>query len=198
MRLDVSDPPPYEDDFSLHFEAWDRSESDILRLLNVLEAPAEVINRLIAVRRLQRKLAVTPPEAPPDAFLTGQASVLRRRIARFLETECDDSPIRVVHGNTKARRKALSEASLATEPLDDRLFRLIQAAHGSEAYAAAYFLSEPLYQLTTYYEPCNYILWGYVVDEYGQDPYQPALDLWKEGAQLGHDDAGYFVFVEER
>lgn len=197
MGLDVSDPPAYEDDFSLHFEAWDRSESDILRLLDVIDAPAEVINRLIAVRRLARQLKREAPVVPPDAFLVGQASVLRRRVAALVHREPDESPIRVMHGSWQARRDAFSNASLATEPLDDAIFHKVEAVHGKEGYAAAHFLAEPLYQLTTYFEPRNYVLWGYVDDAYDEDPYRPALDLWKVGAQLGEDDDGFFLFVTE-
>jgi hypothetical protein len=197
MGLDPSDPPPYEDDFSLHFEAWDRSESDILRLLDVLEAPAEVVNRLLAVRRMRRALKARAPTVPPDPFLSGQVSVLRSRLARVRRRELDESPIRVFHGDWQARRQAFAEASLLTEPLDDALFNKVEAARGRDDYAAAHFLAEPLYQLTTYSEPRNYVLWGYVDDVYPVDPYEPALDLWKVGAQAGEDDDGVFLFVTE-
>ena len=197
MGLDPGDPPPYEDDFSLHFEAWDRSESEILRLLDVLEAPAEVVNRLLAVRRMRRAIKRQAPSVPPDAFLTGQVSVLRSRLARVIGYDDDPSPVRVRHGDSHARREAFAKASLLTEPLDDALFGRIEALRGHEDYAAAHFLAEPLYQLTTFFEPRNYVLWGYVADAYPVDPYEPALDLWRVGAQAGEDDDGVFLFVTD-
>jgi hypothetical protein len=68
---------------------------------------------------------------------------------------------------------------------------------GRRAEAAAHFLAEPLYQLTTYYEPRNWILWGYIADAHDADPYDAALELWSIGAQVGEDETGLFVFVSD-
>ena len=156
--------------------------------------PTETLSVAPKSPRRERGLLLGSP-----AILRGgrSRSVLRRRVAALVHREVDESPIRVLHGSWQAKRDAFAEASRASEALDDAIFHKVEAVHGKEGYAAAHFLAEPLYQLTTYYEPRNYVLWGYVEDAYDDDPYQPALDLWKVGAQLGEDEEGYFLFVTD-
>ena len=84
MGLPVEDPPPYEDDFSLHFDAWDRSESDILRLLAALDCPADVVNRTLRVRRANRQLKAHTANVPPDNELMFLANQVIQRLWKIL------------------------------------------------------------------------------------------------------------------
>lgn len=197
MGLPVDDPPPYEDDFSLHFDAWDRSESDILRLLAALDCPADVVNRTLRVRRANRQLKAHTEKVPPDKELLFLADQVVRRLGTILHREPETRPIRVEHGDWQHRRDFFKNASVATEALDDAILAMVAASCDRASEAAAYFLAEPLYQLTTYYEPRNWILWGFMVDAHDTDPYQPAMELWCAGAQVGEDDEGPFLFVTD-
>ena len=83
--------------------------------------------------------------------------------------------------------------------LDDNLDEIILDNCGEEALFAYFFLSEPLYQFSSSYEPRNWVIWAMLKNQdlLIEEPYEVSLELWRHNAQVGINDEGVFIFVEE-
>lgn len=187
----VDELPDIDCDFILHFDIWDLEQSKLEKCFSVFPNGLKILDRAQQVR--DAKIA---SHFSDDNTVLALLDAMNERVASVLR----QSPIisdnkRVIRGDDEKRQEVFAQADPITIDLDDSFSQIIQTKLGDKAYAAYFFLSEPLYRLTDYYQVAYWVIWPMLEDLYEIEPYEPGYELYKMNAQAGHDHNGLFIFI---
>lgn len=207
----LGEPPtdrPWFDDFVLHFALSSSEKEQRDALLSILPLGREVAERVDRVGRAVR----TPTDPLNDSELLSLARKLVDACHRLAPFDADrpfgipghTPPVpppdryevrRISEGQ---RAAAFVGRGLAIESVRDTMS---SAARRGAQRDAMRFLNEPLYQLTTMFEPKVWVLWPYVAERWGAECLlEPAFELWRHGAQVlvGPEDVVVAVASKSR
>lgn len=106
---------------------------------------------------------------------------------------------KVYVGDERLRIELFQNACGPTDPLDMIFPELFEKKFGVVGRATYSFLCDPFYQTTRYPIIQHGIFWAALLDDYGEDPYESVIELYKVFAQAGWSGKvdEMFVFVEQ-
>lgn len=198
-------PEDLDADYALQFDVWDLDKAKLAECFSIFPNGQKMLNRVLrafAEPRQNKKVS--------DDVLLDLLEQMNTRTERVIQSFGDKTAIalndekkqctarNLYRGNEELRRKVFQKADTPTIHMDDDLFDMIKQKRGDEAYAACFFLKEPLYIFGgNYYDIVHWVLWAMVEDDYPVDPYQPGYDLLQTYAQAGWGKEEMFVFIEE-
>lgn len=188
MGFDPNTDSEYDSDFDIHFGLWDLDKDKLHECFSILPFGEEMYSRVII--RLEKDKS----KAFKDEYLQELAETALLRLTSYINSpELKNVKIRIVRGNEEDRLRLLMNADSIAQELQDDLCDLIKQKSGEQAYAAYFFLTEPLYRMSSYYEPVNWVLWS-LTGIQNNDPFEPIYRLWELNCQIVVDDEGILIF----
>lgn len=188
MGFDPNTDSEYDSDFDIHFGLWDLDKDKLHECFSILPFGEEMYSRVIS--RLEKDKS----KAFKDEYLQELAETALLRLTSYINSpELKNAKIRIVRGNEEDRLRFLMNADSIAQELQDDLCNLIKQKSGEQAYAAYFFLTEPLYRMSSYYEPVNWVLWS-LTGIQNNDPFEPIYRLWELNCQIVVDDEGILIF----
>lgn len=180
----MSDPT---DDHTLSI-VWGQDNAVVRRALELLPMNEIVISRVMEVLNCRSSLPATDEE-----LLNLGRTMLRRLEVVLNHPVADPRSLQLIHTTWNQRGYFVDDEEYLTVQLDDILFDLIGAEYGNQFETAAVFLKEPLYQMTSFYEPAHWVLWGFMADSNLPDPYEPCWLLFQRNTQAWLTNKGVIL-----
>ena len=194
MGYEAETDKSYDEDNEIIYGLWELNpgEDDFKKYFEIFPNGEELGRRAIIAR--YGTLETNKDLKKDDSHLISLAQQARERLLHFIHSEeIKHADIRIVRGTEDDRLAIFEDAEFLMHELQDEYSDLIGKKSGEEAQAAYFFLSEPLYMMSSTDEPSNWILWALTgITEI--DPFEPVFRLWNLNCQLGLDDKGIFVF----
>lgn len=179
-------------DLDLHFDIWDLEKDLFFKLFEKFPKSQELAERAYLLRwgelgELNNKLS------SEEELIQEAKKSIQSIYNLFPSDELKNPKIVVKYGNDKLRLELLSKAGSISTEVDDELCDLIEKANGENGYNAYFFLSEPMYRLSSSYIPSNWILWT-LTDRTDIDPYTPLLKLYYNDCDVALTNDGVLIF----
>lgn len=179
-------------DFALHFDIWSLDDEKLRDCFSLFPSGLNMLERAQTLRRITFK-----NEKVDDSVLLESIQDTNRLVKSVLAKthekgaiDVDEKKIlctkrTVYRGDSDLRLAVFKNASPLTYPLTDIFMSVFEKHLGEVGLALLEFLNEPLYRIANTYIISDSILWLAVKDEYGEDPFEPVIELYKKGAQSG-------------
>ncbi len=188
MGFDPITDSEYDSDFDIHFGLWELEKDKLHECFSILPFGEKMYSRVIC------QLEQDKNNANNDDYLLQLAVTAISRLTSYINSpELENAKIRIVRGNEEDRIRLLMNADPIAQELQDDLCDLIQQESGEQAYFAYFFLTEPLYRMSSYYEPVYWVLWA-LTGIPNNDPFEPIYRLWELNCQIVIDDEGILIF----
>ncbi len=187
LGQDDRDIPEVAEDFRMHFDTWQLSESALKDCFSILPYGNILVDR-----------AMRLPSAPENDDVA--VDVLRNGLEALRLHINDDfgdlSDIRIIRGNDTKCLDVFMSADPPTISLDDKLYRMIREHSGEEGEEVYLFLRETLYRIASHYSIANWVIWPLAYKEVESDPYLNFVRLTQGKSYFpGWDNDGVFLFV---
>lgn len=195
LGFNVSKDTDWDSDYECHFGLWEESRSVSLveQCFSVLPNAEGVLRRLLTI--YDKKITTACNKSDEELVVIAESAMADLEVYYPIDTESRE--VRVIRGGEEKRMEVLGQADPVTISVDDCFSDLLVSKLGDEAAEVYFFLGEPLYQFSSYYEPHNWLLWGLLEEVTDVDPYAHIFELWKMGCQVAIDSESVLVFVDE-
>ncbi|WP_420573265.1 hypothetical protein [Kordia sp.] len=168
-------------DFDLHFDIWDLEKDLFFKLFEKFPRGNQIAQRAYQLKwgdlgELNKKLT--------DEELIQQTKIIVEVLQKIQPSDdLIDPKIVFKKGGNELRLELLSQADPISIELDDEFSTFVKKSTGNEGYNTYFFLSEPLYRLSSSYTPCNWILWC-LTDYQDLNPYTLLLNMKYNGCDV--------------
>ena len=158
-------------DFRLHFDFWSLSEAGKRKCFSMLPLGNEIAERALEKHAWETNMIITEAEA--EKMLRSAI----RDLSHFTELDISaDDPIEIIHGREEELKSLDAKPFIEHWLTREVWYPLIENA--PDEYQRAYgFVSETLYQATTYYEGVFHTLWPYIDLPEDIDPFANILRM---------------------
>lgn len=179
-------------DFDLHFDIWELEKERFFKLFEPFPKGQEIAKKAFQLRS-GNEMGLTTKLNSEDQLLAEAKESINRIQRLFPSEELVKPQISIQYGDNKRRLDVLNGMDPISIDVDDQLPILIKKANGEKAYHAYFFLSEPLYRISSSYIPSNWILWT-LTELPEMNPYAPLLKLNNSKCDVMLHNEGVLIF----
>ena len=177
-------------DFRMHFDTWRLSEQGLRDCFALLPGGDELVERVLDEQ------VWTPNQIISEARAREMLAKAIADLSHYVDLGLDaHTPVRTLRG-TPAERKALRAAPAYEShiPSEEVWERTELTKEVAQVY---YFLSETLYQRTSYYLGNYFVIWPFLNAPEGIDPFGNLLQLALSEITWLRDDDGLIIFYND-
>jgi len=178
-------------DFRLHFDFWSLSEAGKRKCFAMLPLGNEIADRALEKHAWETNMIITEAEA--EKMLRSAI----RDLSYFTKLDISaDDPIEIIRGREEELKSLDAEPFIDHWVTRDIWYPLIKKA--PDEYRKAYsFISETLYQATTYYEGVFHTLWPYIEASTNIDPFANILRMNRSEIKWLKTQDGLIIFYNQ-
>ena len=181
--------PPISEDFRLHFDVWSAPVEARRAAFSILPCGDALFERA------ERVLDHANSPLTPDEAEAALRDALRMLATFGNEAPHPETPITHIGPSAATLHQAFADACTPALDLDDTLPARAHNAGGTQAEAAYYFLSEPLYRLRSDYDVAHWVVWPLCAAPEDPDVYAPLCRLALGGWSAGESPSrGLFLY----
>ncbi len=166
-------------DFDVLLEFWSIPKKDLINVFSEINGIEDIFSEIIDFT--QSKILKGKAFKDYETLVKSNIQKTIKKLSNYVDThDIEKMPIKIEKGDWQEDYNKSKYLMSLTENFDDALYDEILQKGGELKHALAYFLSEPLYRISTSYLPVYYFNWKLTGASDDLNPYKYLFELSRD------------------